>query len=58
MVTGGSHSGNISARDVAAKRLLDIVSSDYVPISLLHSAFLMAGPEIGMALPTPNLRAS
>lgn len=51
IVTGGSHSGNISARDIAARRLLDIVSSDYVPISLLHSAFLMAGPEIGMSLP-------
>jgi alpha-D-ribose 1-methylphosphonate 5-triphosphate diphosphatase len=51
MVTGTSHTGNISARAVAAKRLLDVVSSDYVPISLLHSACLMAGPEIGMTLP-------
>lgn len=51
MVTGGSHSGNISARDLAAGRLIDVVSSDYVPISLLHSAFLLAGPEIGMKLP-------
>ena len=51
IVTGGSHSGNISARDIARKRLLNVVSSDCVPISLLHSAFLMAGPEIGISLP-------
>ena len=51
MVTGGSHSGNISARDLAARGLVDVVSSDYVPISLLHSAFLLAGAEIGLTLP-------
>ena len=41
VVRGGSHSGNISARDLAAEGLLDILSSDYAPISLLHAAFLL-----------------
>ena len=41
VVRGGSHSGNVSARDLAAEGLLDILSSDYVPASLLHGAFLL-----------------
>src|SRR5262249_25186414 len=39
VVRGGSHSGNISARDLAAGGLLDILSSDYAPVSLLHAPF-------------------
>ncbi|RPI73897.1 MAG: alpha-D-ribose 1-methylphosphonate 5-triphosphate diphosphatase, partial [Desulfobacteraceae bacterium] len=39
MVRGESHSGNISARELAERRLLDGFSSDYVPMSLLHAAF-------------------
>jgi alpha-D-ribose 1-methylphosphonate 5-triphosphate diphosphatase len=50
VVRGGSHSGNVSASDLAAAGLLDILSSDYVPFSLLHSAFLLHR-GIGMALP-------
>lgn len=38
LVRGGSHSGNVSAIDLADLDLLDIVSSDYVPASLLLSA--------------------
>lgn len=38
-VRGGSHSGNIPAEDLARRELLDGLSSDYVPNSLLHSAF-------------------
>ncbi|EPR43818.1 phosphonate metabolism protein PhnM [Desulfovibrio sp. X2] len=41
VVRGGSHSGNVSALDLARLGLLDILSSDYVPASLLHSAFLL-----------------
>jgi alpha-D-ribose 1-methylphosphonate 5-triphosphate diphosphatase len=41
VVRGGSHSGNVSAQDLAYAGLLDILSSDYVPYSLLHSAFLL-----------------
>jgi len=42
LVRGGSHSGNISARDLAEADYLDILSSDYVPFSLIHAAFLAA----------------
>lgn len=38
LVRGGSHSGNVAARDLAERDLLDILSSDYVPAALLMSA--------------------
>lgn len=38
VVRGGSHSGNIAAVDLARDGLLDILSSDYVPSSLLMGA--------------------
>jgi alpha-D-ribose 1-methylphosphonate 5-triphosphate diphosphatase len=38
VVRGGSHSGNIAAVDLAREGLLDILSSDYVPSSLLMAA--------------------
>ena len=43
IVRGGSHSGNVSAVALADAGLLDGLSSDYVPASLLHGAFLLAG---------------
>lgn len=42
VVRGGSHSGNVSARDLAEAGVLDIVSSDYIPHSMLHAAFKLA----------------
>ena len=36
LVRGGSHSGNVAAGDLAKHGYLDIISSDYVPHSLLH----------------------
>ena len=42
IIRGGSHSGNVSALDLADRDLLDIVSSDYVPSALLLSAFHLA----------------
>ena len=57
VVRGGSHSGNISARDLAAAGLLDILSSDYAPVSLLHAAFLLHG-MIGMPLPEAVAKVS
>lgn len=39
IVRGGSHSGNVSAMDLAKMNLVDSLSSDYVPASLLLSAF-------------------
>lgn len=48
VVRGGSHSGNIAARALADAGLLDILSSDYVPASLLMGAFRLAdSPAIG-----------
>jgi alpha-D-ribose 1-methylphosphonate 5-triphosphate diphosphatase len=38
-VRGASHSGNLSAREAAEADLLDIIASDYVPLSMLRTAF-------------------
>jgi len=38
IVRGGSHSGNVAALDLAKADRLDILSSDYVPASLLMAA--------------------
>jgi len=51
IVRGKSHSGNISARTLADAGVLDVLSSDYVPISLIHAPFLLAEGEEGMDLP-------
>jgi len=52
IVRGGSHSGNIAARHLASLGLLDILSSDYYPASLLDAAFRLADdPEIDLDLP-------
>lgn len=48
-VRGGSHSGNVAASELAQADLLDVLSSDYVPASLLHAAFLLQ--EDGYSLP-------
>lgn len=48
-VRGGSHSGNVSAGELARHDLLDILSSDYVPASLLQAAFMLQ--EDGYDLP-------
>ena len=42
LIRGGSHSGNVAAERLAQSDLLDILSSDYVPSSLLLSAFRLA----------------
>jgi len=39
LVLGGSQSGNVSALELARSDLVDVLSSDYVPMSLLHGAF-------------------
>jgi alpha-D-ribose 1-methylphosphonate 5-triphosphate diphosphatase len=43
VVRGGSHSGNIAALDLAREGLLDILSSDYIPLSLLMAALQLPG---------------
>jgi alpha-D-ribose 1-methylphosphonate 5-triphosphate diphosphatase len=50
LVRGDSHSGNVSALVLGRKGLLDGLSSDYVPASLLHGAFL-ATERLGWPLP-------
>ena len=50
MVKGGSHSGNVSAAELAQLDLLDIFSSDYVPSSLLLATFMLGSLE-GWTLP-------
>ena len=42
LIRGGSHSGNVAAKELAQQDLLDIISSDYVPSALLLSAFRLA----------------
>ena len=46
LVLGRSHSGNIAAAALAAAGTLDILSSDYVPASLLQGAFVLHGSGI------------
>ncbi|MGK8435904.1 alpha-D-ribose 1-methylphosphonate 5-triphosphate diphosphatase [Ectopseudomonas hydrolytica] len=51
LVRGGSHSGNIAAAELARHGVLDILSSDYYPASLLHAAWLLAGQDNDYDLP-------
>ncbi|MBV1841539.1 alpha-D-ribose 1-methylphosphonate 5-triphosphate diphosphatase [Photobacterium ganghwense] len=50
VVRGGSHSGNIAAYKLAELGVLDILSSDYYPASLLQAAFQIADMENGYDL--------
>jgi alpha-D-ribose 1-methylphosphonate 5-triphosphate diphosphatase len=49
LVRGESHSGNVSARDLGRQGLIDILSSDYMPSSLLYGAFVLHS-ELGVDL--------
>ena len=51
LVRGGSHSGNIAAEDLARVGSLEILSSDYVPASLLMAAFDLARRVDTISLP-------
>ena len=51
VIRGGSHSGNVAAEDLARAGLLDILSSDYVPASLLMSAFELPRRVSAISLP-------
>lgn len=50
IVRGGSHSGNIAAADLARKGVLDILSSDYYPSSLLRAVKSLTELEDGYDL--------
>ncbi|NLS01838.1 alpha-D-ribose 1-methylphosphonate 5-triphosphate diphosphatase [Rhizobium sp. P32RR-XVIII] len=51
IVRGKSHSGNIAARDLAERGVLDVLSSDYVPLSLLYAPFILADEVEAISLP-------
>jgi alpha-D-ribose 1-methylphosphonate 5-triphosphate diphosphatase len=52
LVRGKSHNGNVSALDLARAGTLDVLSSDYVPFSLIQAAFLL--PELHGATSLPR----
>ncbi|MES0883806.1 alpha-D-ribose 1-methylphosphonate 5-triphosphate diphosphatase [Roseibium sp. SCP14] len=51
VVRGGSHSGNVSARELAEAGYLDVLSSDYIPASLLQASFQLAEEIEAISLP-------
>lgn len=51
VVRGQSHSGNIAASELARLGVLDVLSSDYVPFSLLHAPFILADEIETVSLP-------
>ncbi|MDQ8726521.1 alpha-D-ribose 1-methylphosphonate 5-triphosphate diphosphatase [Bradyrhizobium sp. LHD-71] len=51
VVRGGSHSGNIAAVDLAQQGYLDILSSDYIPSSLLMAALQLPERIPSITLP-------
>lgn len=51
LIRGHSHSGNVAAATLAQHRLLDILSSDYIPAALLQAAFRLVEPPFGWSLP-------
>ncbi|WP_375451325.1 alpha-D-ribose 1-methylphosphonate 5-triphosphate diphosphatase [uncultured Devosia sp.] len=51
VVRGASHSGNVSARDLAQAGILDILSSDYIPFSLIQAAFALGDSVEAITLP-------
>ncbi|WP_349436348.1 alpha-D-ribose 1-methylphosphonate 5-triphosphate diphosphatase [Pararhizobium sp. A13] len=51
IVRGKSHSGNIAARDLAERGVLDVLSSDYVPFSLIHAPFVLSDELESVSLP-------
>ncbi|MEP9349841.1 alpha-D-ribose 1-methylphosphonate 5-triphosphate diphosphatase [Xanthobacter sp. KR7-225] len=51
LVRGGSHTGNVAAETLAREGMLDILSSDYVPSSLLWAAFELPRRVPSITLP-------
>lgn len=51
LVRGASHSGNVATCDLAQAGLLDVLSSDYVPASLLAAAMALPRLVPGIELP-------
>ena len=51
LVRGGSHSGNVATAELARAGVLDVLSSDYVPASLLMAALRLPDAAPGISLP-------
>ncbi|MBS0537886.1 MAG: alpha-D-ribose 1-methylphosphonate 5-triphosphate diphosphatase [Proteobacteria bacterium] len=51
LVLGGSHSGNIAAIDLIRTGNAEILSSDYVPASLMEGVFKLPQSGVGISLP-------
>ncbi|MFA0012580.1 alpha-D-ribose 1-methylphosphonate 5-triphosphate diphosphatase [Vibrio lentus] len=45
VIRGGSHSGNVAAHELVSLGVLDILSSDYYPVSLLDAVFTLVNDE-------------
>jgi alpha-D-ribose 1-methylphosphonate 5-triphosphate diphosphatase len=50
LVRGGSHSGNVATSDLARAGRLDVLSSDYIPASLLMAALMLPAKAPGIDL--------
>ena len=46
VLRGGSHAGNVSARELVGRGLLTALASDYLPSGLLAAAFLLAAEGV------------
>ena len=58
VVKGGSQSGNLSALELARAGLLDVLASDYVPISMLAATLRLTEDDVGLSLPEAVKTAS
>jgi alpha-D-ribose 1-methylphosphonate 5-triphosphate diphosphatase len=51
VVRGASHTGNVSAQSLVDAGLLDILSSDYIPFSLMQAVFKLSSGDDAIELP-------
>ncbi len=58
VVRGRSHSGNISAAELARQEHLDVLSSDYVPFSLMQAACALPKAAENISLPEAVAKVS
>jgi alpha-D-ribose 1-methylphosphonate 5-triphosphate diphosphatase len=58
LIRGRSHSGNVAATVLAERNRLDILSSDYIPASLLVAAFRLTQADFGWSLPQALARVT
>lgn len=50
LLRGGSHSGNVAVSDVAKARSMDILASDYLPLSMIRGAFMLTEAPFNWSL--------